>query len=87
MGVTSARQALRARVSPADDPLTIDVEDWQYVLASGQATAVHAVRGVVLKREPMEPDEWLAALAAHLAEYAGKNAQVREGLLAVEKGP
>jgi hypothetical protein len=40
----------------------------------------------VLKREPMEPDEWLAALAAHLAEYAGKNAQAREGLLAVEKG-
>jgi hypothetical protein len=83
---SSLRQALGARVSSADDPLTVTVEDWQYELAGGHATAIHSVRGVVLKREPMEPDEWLAALAAHLAEYAGKNAEVREGLLALEKG-
>ncbi len=82
----SLRDAFGARVSAADDPLTITVEDWQYELTGGQATSVHMVRGVVLKREPMEPDEWLAALAAHLAEYAGKNAQVRESLLALEKG-
>jgi hypothetical protein len=66
--------------------LQVRLEDWEYDLNGSTAEAVHAVRGVVLKRETLEQDEWVAVVAAHLAEYAGKNARVREGLLALEKG-
>jgi hypothetical protein len=66
--------------------LQLAVDDWTYGWDGTTAQAVHTVRGVVLKREPLEPDEWVAVVAAHLAEYAGKNARVRDGLLALEKG-
>jgi hypothetical protein len=66
--------------------LQVRLEDWEYDLSGSTAEAVQAVRGVVLKRETLEQDEWVAVVAAHLAEYAGKNARVRDGLLALEKG-
>jgi hypothetical protein len=66
--------------------LRLAVEDWRYERDGAASQAVHTVRGVVLKREALELDEWVAVVAAHLAEYAGKNARVRDGLLALEKG-
>ena len=74
------------QVRPADAGLRVRLEDWDYELTKSAAEAVHTVRGVVLKRETLEQDEWVAVVAAHLAEYAGKNARVRDGLLALEKG-
>jgi hypothetical protein len=74
------------RTSGDDAHLQVAVEDWTYDRDGTTALAVHSVRGVVLKREVLELDEWVAVLAAHLAEYAGKNARVRDGLLALEKG-
>jgi hypothetical protein len=77
---------LPGRATGDEGHLQLVVEDWTYGRDGATAEAVHTVRGVVLKRESLEPDEWLAVVAAHLAEYAGKNAGVRDGLLALEKG-
>ena len=80
------RRHLPDQVQGDDNALEVAVEDWTYGLGRADAHATHAVRGVVLKRETLEQDEWVAVVAAHLAEYAGKNPRVRDGLLELEKG-
>jgi hypothetical protein len=85
LGIALARH-LPDQVRLAGAGLQVRLEDWEYDLSGSTAEAVQAVRGVVLKRETLEQDEWVAVVAAHLAEYAGKNARVRDGLLALEKG-
>ncbi len=77
-------RCLPDQVTVEGSRLEVGLEDWQYNLDRTGAEAVHSVRGVVLKRESLEQDEWVAVVAAHLAEYAGKNARVRDGLLALE---
>jgi hypothetical protein len=45
-----------------------------------EATRAKEVRGVVIKREAVELDEWIGALAAELRELAAGSAQAREAL-------
>lgn len=54
--------------------------DWEYDLAAGPGNALdarrtHLVRGVALKSEPVDLDEWIDALSAELAELARHSAQ------------
>jgi len=67
----------------------LDLEDWQYRLwadrGDTQALAIHSVRGVVLKHQPLPFDECLAALAGHLAEYAGTHHLVYDGIVALDQ--
>jgi hypothetical protein len=45
-----------------------------------EATRAKEVRGIVIKREAVELDEWIGTLAAELRELAAGNAQAREAL-------
>lgn len=67
----------------------LELEDWQYRLwidhGDTQALAVHTVHGVVLKHQPLPFDGCLAALAGHLAEYAGTHRHVHDGIVALDQ--
>jgi hypothetical protein len=76
------------RVSESGSPvghLQLTLDDWHYQawIEHGDVStlAVHTVRGVVLKRRPLTFDEWVACVAAHLAEYAGTNRHVYNALV------
>jgi hypothetical protein len=90
-------RAIAASGSPVDR-LRLTLDDWQYEAwqdrsASGaggaggdvSALAVHTVRGVVLKRQPLPFDEWMAALAGHLAEYAGTHHHTYDAIVALDR--
>lgn len=79
------------RVTAAGAPvsrLRLALDDWQYQaeLDHGDVTAraVHTVRGVVLKRQPLAFDEWVACVAAHLAELAGTHPHVYDAIVALD---
>lgn len=85
----------RVRIVKAGDlaavsQLSLALEDWQYEvgLEHGDVAcrAVHVVRGVVLKRQPLPFDEWLACVAAHLGEYATTHRQVYQAIVALDQG-
>jgi hypothetical protein len=89
-GVAGDR-ALAASGNPVDR-LRLTLDDWEYEAwqdpgAGGDvsALAVHTVRGVVLKRQPLPFDEWMAALAGHLAEYAGTHRHVYDAIVALDR--
>jgi hypothetical protein len=67
----------------------LDLEDWQYRLwidhGDAQALAVHTVHGVVLKHQSLPLDECLAAMAGHLAEYAGTHRRVYDAIVALDR--
>lgn len=69
--------------------LRLTLDDWQYQawLDHGDvaALAVHSVRGVVLKRQPLPFDEWVACVAGHLAEYAGTHRGVHDAIVALDR--
>lgn len=78
------------RVTAAGAPvgrLQLTLDDWIYEAwidrGDVAALAVHTVRGVVLKRQPLAFDEWVACVAAHLAEYAGTHPHVYDAIVAV----
>ncbi len=65
----------------------IDVElgDSHYALRAGDGGAVEAwrertVRGITIKREPLELAEWLEALSADLRARAGDSAEAQQAL-------
>jgi hypothetical protein len=64
--------------------LAVALDDWQYEswLDHGdvESQATHTVRGVILKRQPLAFDEWIAVVAAHLAEYAGTHHHVYQAI-------
>ncbi|MEO7002873.1 MAG: hypothetical protein ABI068_13720 [Ktedonobacterales bacterium] len=60
--------------------LSVNLGDWVYLLAQDgigglSASRTHAVRGIALKSEPLDLDEWLDDLAAELATLAQHSAQ------------
>jgi hypothetical protein len=65
--------------------LDLSLDDWVYQAwidhGDVAALAVHTVRGVVLKRQPLPFDEWVACVAGHLAEYAGTHRHVYEAIV------
>jgi hypothetical protein len=64
--------------------VALALDDWQYEswLDHGdtETQATHMVRGVVLKRQPLAFDEWIAVVAAHLAEYASTHHHVYQAI-------
>lgn len=81
------------RVSAGGNPvsrLSVHLDDWTYSagLDHGEveAVAVHAVRGVVLKREALAFDEWVACVAADLARYASTHRAVYDAIVALPPG-
>ncbi|MDP9074614.1 MAG: hypothetical protein M3N98_10660, partial [Actinomycetota bacterium] len=68
--------------------VTLALDDWEYQaqLDHGDVAglAIHTVRGVVLKRQPLAFDEWVACVAGHLAEYAGTHRLVHDGIVRLD---
>jgi hypothetical protein len=64
--------------------VALALDDWQYEswLDHGdiESQATHTVRGVILKRQPLAFDEWIAVVAAHLAEYASTHHHVYQAI-------
>ncbi|HEV2458997.1 MAG TPA: hypothetical protein VGS80_11610 [Ktedonobacterales bacterium] len=59
--------------------------EWEYELICGPGSALdarrtHLVRGVALKSEQIDLDEWIDTLSAELAELAQHSAQDHEAL-------
>lgn len=66
------------------ETIEVALGDCRYALSvrGRQVEAVRAqeVRGVVIKREPLDLDPWVQALATHLGEQAQTSAQARAAL-------
>jgi hypothetical protein len=64
--------------------VALALDDWRYEswLDHGdiESQATHTVRGVILKRQPLAFDEWIAVVAAHLAEYASTHHHVYQAI-------
>lgn len=61
--------------------LTVTTDDQELELAPGGKGEIRQlVRGVVIRRRRVGPDEWLEALAGVLAQLAGRNAAARDAL-------
>jgi hypothetical protein len=72
----------------------VDGGDWRLILeqpdpgAGRRAPAgmgVHEVRGIVLKREDLTPDEWVQRAAAVLAALSGRDSSVRSALVDADR--
>jgi hypothetical protein len=78
----------RARRGGAVERVDLHAGDWRLGLAAARGglagTAVHEVRGIVLKREQLTVDEWVARAAAELAAWSGRDGAVRAGLVAAD---
>jgi hypothetical protein len=89
---TSLRGVAGDRVMATGTPVShIDVtlDDWRYRAwvdhDDVSALAVHTVRGVVLKHQPLPFDEWVACVAGHLCEYAATHRHVYDAILALDR--
>lgn len=65
--------------------LAVNLGEWEYELAAHPGgdlgtTRTHTVRGVALKSEPLDLDEWIERLSAELAALAQRSAQDRAAL-------
>jgi hypothetical protein len=65
--------------------ITIDAAGQRLELARGAGDSVETTScrlsgGIVLKREPLDTEAWLAALGATLAEEAQRSSQTRQAL-------
>ena len=80
-GILSRKRVKRLQVQLGED---------RYELAragSGlEGRRSHAVRGITLKTEILAIDEWIAALAMHLAEHARSSESAREALNRLLRG-
>ena len=67
----------------AVEAIEVTLGDQRYRLRRDRAvtaTREQEVRGVVIKRQPLELDAWVAALTAQLRELAADNAAARAAL-------
>jgi hypothetical protein len=66
------------------EAIEVRLGDWRYALrvANGRADAAREqqVRGVVIKREPLEVGAWVAALTGELRAEAANSAEARAAL-------
>jgi hypothetical protein len=64
--------------------LEVDLGGCSYELTSSgervECSRERRVGGISIKREPMDPDAWVAALTAELQSEAERSAQAREAL-------
>ncbi len=70
--------------------LELSLDDWQYQAwvehGDVAAVAVHTVRSVVLKHQPLPFDEWVMCVAGHLAEYAATHRHVYDAIIGLDRG-
>jgi hypothetical protein len=66
------------------EEIEVALGDWRYALRRDggrvEASRQQAVRGVVIRREPLDLDAWLTALAAELREQAATSEHARAAL-------
>lgn len=66
------------------EEIEVALGDWRYGLRMErgrvEASRQQTVRGVVIRREPLDLDSWLAAMAAELREQAATSEQARAAL-------
>jgi hypothetical protein len=63
------------------ESITVALGDFVYELqADGRASRAKAVRGITIKTEPLEPDDWVRALGGELSARAGESAEARAAL-------
>ncbi len=78
----------RARRGGAVERVELHAGDWRLTLAAARSglagTAVHEVRGIVLKREELSVDEWVGRAAAELSVWSGRDGAVRARLVAAD---
>jgi hypothetical protein len=60
--------------------IQVQLSDWEYELIAGPGSALdarrtHLVRGVALKSEQIDLDEWIDALSAELSDLAQHSSQ------------
>jgi len=80
--------AERARRSGAVQRLDLRAGDWRLAVSAARSgltgTAIHEVRGIVLKREELSVDEWVDRAASALASWSGRDGAVRAALVAAD---
>jgi len=78
----------RARRSGVVERVELVAGDWRLALVAARSglagTAVHQVRGIVLKREELSADEWVARAASELSAWSGRDGAVRAALVAAD---
>jgi hypothetical protein len=66
------------------EEVEVELGEWRYALemrrGRPEASRRQVVRGIVIRREALDLDAWLAALTAELREQAATSAQVRAAL-------
>jgi hypothetical protein len=66
------------------EAIEVDLGDWRYALAIDhgrvEASRAQTVRGIVIRREPLDLDAWVGALTGELREQARTSEQARAAL-------
>jgi hypothetical protein len=82
--VTIARQGGLFSRSKGVREISVDMGDSRYSLVSNggriETTRRNEVRGIAIKSEPLELDEWIAALSGELEAAARESADGRQAL-------
>ena len=82
--VTIARQGSLFSRSKGVREISVDMGDSRYSLVSNggriETTRRNEVRGIAIKSEPLELDEWIAALSRELEAAARESADGRQAL-------
>jgi hypothetical protein len=82
--VTIARQGGLFSRSKGVREISVDMGDSRYNLVSNggriETTRRNEVRGIAIKSEPLELDEWIAALSGELEAAARESADGRQAL-------
>ena len=82
--VTIARQGGLFSRSKGVREISVDMGDSRYSLVSSggriETTRRNEVRGIAIKSEPLELDEWIAALSRELEAAARESADGRQAL-------
>jgi hypothetical protein len=83
-----AVSTVRARRGGAVERVEVQAGDWRLGLSVARTglagTATHQVRGIVLKREELSPDEWVVRAASALSAWSGRDGAARAGLVAAD---
>jgi len=78
--VTRRSKGLLSREKVVES-IAVTLGEFRYeVRADGQAIRAKAVRGVTIKTEPLELDQWVHALTSELSARAGESAEARAAL-------
>lgn len=79
--VTCERERRRFRETDRVKRIEVTLDDLRFELAEGRTALIsHVVRGMRLRSDEVELDEWIERLSRKLAEFAAKSAKSREAI-------